>query len=104
MSTSALKLPARLRMGDVSAVWPRLEASLRAEAAQIRNGAGEQLLLSAADLSDFDSSALSVLLGAARICAAERLRLQVHAAPPSLQELARVYGVAELMGLQSASV
>ncbi|MBV8379876.1 MAG: STAS domain-containing protein [Paucibacter sp.] len=102
MDSLALKLPARLRMDDVSVVWSRLEASLRAEAAQIRNGAGERLLLSAAELSDFDSSALSVLLGAARICAAESLRLEVDAAPRSLQDLARVYGVGELLGLQAA--
>ncbi|MBV8604725.1 MAG: STAS domain-containing protein [Pelomonas sp.] len=96
----ALQLPVRLRMDDAAGLWPRLEASLRAEAAQIRNGAGERLRLSAAELADFDSSALSVLLGAARICATEGLRLEVDAAPQALQELARVYGVAELLGLR----
>jgi phospholipid transport system transporter-binding protein len=38
-----------------------------------------------------------VLLNAARLCAAEGVRLHVKQVPPKLQELARVYGVGELL-------
>ena len=97
MPVSMLKLPARLRLDDASAVWDSLSASLRAEAAQVRSAAGAQVQINAAELQQFDSSVLSVLLSALRLCEAEGMRLHVKQVPAKLQELARVYGVDELL-------
>jgi phospholipid transport system transporter-binding protein len=94
---SALKLPARLRMGDARAAWAQMSPALRAEAAQVLVAAGGEVRLSAGALADFDSSALSLLLSAARQCGEQGLTLRLDDAPSKLQELARVYGVAELL-------
>ncbi|MFY7864057.1 STAS domain-containing protein [Roseateles sp.] len=96
-SQSMLKLPASVRMGELPGLWAALQASLRAEAAQVRCGAGTELQLSAAELSEFDSAALTLLLSAARLCHQEGMRLRLQRVPDKLQELARVYGVAELL-------
>jgi len=97
MPVSVLKLPARVRLDDASAVWDGLSASLRAEAAQVRSAAGAEVQINASDLQQFDSAVLSVLLSAARLCVAEGVKLQVEQVPAKLQELARVYGVGELL-------
>lgn len=94
---STLKLPPRLRMDGARATWAQLSPALRAEAAQVRAGAGAEVRLSAAGLTDFDSSALSLLLSAARQCGEQGLTLRLDDAPAKLQELARVYGVTELL-------
>ncbi len=94
---SGLKLPARLRMDEARATWAQMSPALRAEAAQVLAAAGREVRLSAADLTDFDSSALSLLLSAARQCSEQGASLKLVDAPPKLRELARVYGVAELL-------
>jgi phospholipid transport system transporter-binding protein len=93
---SGLKLPARLRMDGACAAWTQMSPALRAEAAQVLAAAGREVRLSAAELSDFDSSALSLLLSAARQCKEQGATLRLDDAPEKLRELARVYGVAEL--------
>lgn len=97
MPDTMLKLPASIRLSAASGLWRALEAGLRAEAAQVRNAAGGRLRLNASELQDFDSAALTLLLQASRLCSQQGVRLEVHGAPPKLQELARVYGVAELL-------
>ena len=92
-----LKLPASVRMDEAPALWAQLQASLRAEAAQVRSAAGALVQISAAELQQFDSSVLSLLLGAARLCTDEGVQLRLNQVPAKLQELARVYGVAELL-------
>ena len=92
-----LKLPASIRLTELPSLWATLQASLRVEAAQVRSAAGAQLRISAAELQDFDSGALTLLISAARLCAREGVQLQLHDVPAKLQELARVYGVAELL-------
>lgn len=94
---SALKLPARLRMDGARAAWAQLAPALRAEAAQVLAAAGREVRLSAALLTDFDSSALSLLLSAARQCGEQGAALKLDDAPDKLRELARVYGVADLL-------
>jgi len=94
---SSLKLPARLRMDGARATWAQMSPALRAEAAQVLAAAGREVRLSAADLKDFDSSALSLLLSAARQCSEQGATLKLADAPEKLRELARVYGVAELL-------
>lgn len=97
MPTTMLKLPDSVRMAEAPQLWASLQASLRAEAAQVGNAAGTALQLNAGALQQFDSAALTLLLGAARLCKQQGLALEIHNAPAKLQELARVYGVAELL-------
>lgn len=97
MPTTMLRLPVSVRMDQAPALWTALQASLRAEAAQVRSAAGAVVAISAAELQHFDSSVLTVLLSAARLCADEGVKLELHHVPTKLQELARVYGVAELL-------
>lgn len=94
---SGLKLPGRLRMDGARAAWAQMSPALRAEAAQVLAAAGREVRLSAAELTDFDSSALSLLLSAARQCNEQGATLKLNDAPEKLRELARVYGVAELL-------
>ena len=98
-----LKLPTRIRLDEAPLVWAQLEASLRAEALQVGNAAGSLVQLNAGELGEFDSSALTLLLSAARLCGAQGLQLQVREAPLKLRELARVYGVDELLWPAPAS-
>lgn len=93
---STLKLPTRLRMDGARAEWAQMSPALRAEAAQVLAAAGREVRLSAAALIDFDSSALSLLLSAARQCSEQGVKLKLDDVPDKLRELARVYGVAEL--------
>lgn len=83
-------------MDDARAAWAQMSPALRAEAAQVLAAAGREVRLSAAALTDFDSSALSLLLSASRQCAEQGAMLKLDDAPDKLRELARVYGVAEL--------
>lgn len=103
MPASMLKLPASVRLDDASSVWAGLSASLRAETAQVRSAAGVEVQISAADLQQFDSAVLSVLLNAARLCLSEGVKLQIRQVPPKLLELARVYGVGELLWADQGS-
>jgi len=105
MSVAMLKLPESVRMQDVPALWMSLEVRLRAEGAQVRSAAGTTLSLSGAELKQFDTGLLSLLLSAARCCSEQGLSLQLQNMPGKLVELARVYGVAELLWpeLQSAA-
>ncbi len=93
---SGLKLPNPLRMDGARAAWAQMSPALRAEAAQVLAAAGREVRLSAAGLTDFDSSALSLLLSAARQCSEQGATLKLDDAPDKLRELARVYGVSEL--------
>ncbi|MDM4767704.1 STAS domain-containing protein [Pelomonas sp. SE-A7] len=92
-----LKLPESVRMAQLPALWPQIQASLRAEGAQVGSAAGKVVQLDAGDLQDFDSGALTLLLSAARLLEQQGLRLQVRQVPAKLQELARVYGVDEVL-------
>ncbi len=84
-------------MEGARVAWAQMSPALRAEAAQVLAAAGREVRLSAAALTDFDSSALSLLLSAARQCSEQGAVLKLEAAPDKLRELARVYGVAELI-------
>lgn len=92
-----LKLPPSVRLAELPALWAQLQASLRAEGAQVGSAAGRVVQLDASDLRDFDSGALTLLLSAARLLDQQGLQLQVHQVPAKLQELARVYGVDEVL-------
>ena len=65
---------------------------------QATHTAGEETVVAdASALTQFDSSALAVLLECRRSCLLEGKRFAVHGMPASLAELARLYGVAALL-------
>lgn len=84
-----MKLPATLTL-------PQAAAALRA--LQAEPGSGR---IDASALQDFDSSALALLLHAKRLAQAAGRDFAVQAPPPKLTQLAQLYGVAALLGLDA---
>ncbi|WP_164846022.1 STAS domain-containing protein [Inhella crocodyli] len=97
MGDTLLRLPATVQLANASALWREWESKLRAEAAGVSAQAGREVRLNAAELTAFDSSALSLLLSCARLCRQHGLNLEVHSAPPALRDLARLYGLDVLL-------
>ena len=60
-------------------------------------------VIDAGALAEFDTGALSVLLELQRRASAQGAALQVHQAPPKLRQLASLYGVDGLLGLQPSA-
>ncbi|HXD08046.1 MAG TPA: STAS domain-containing protein [Burkholderiaceae bacterium] len=58
----------------------------------------ELLTVDGSQLQRFDSSALAVLLECRRLAQAWGKRFELRHAPQALGELARVYGISELVG------
>jgi phospholipid transport system transporter-binding protein len=65
--------------------------------AQLPTDLPPQVMLDAADLTDFDSSALAVLLGLRRVLTQRGSTLRVEGMTPRLRELATLYGVMDLL-------
>ncbi len=86
-------LPARLTHTDAVGYLGHCEAALRAQPVP----PNAVLPLDAAALTDFDSSALAVLLGVRRRVLQAGAQLQLTGAPPQLRDLATLYGVSELL-------
>ena len=61
------------------------------------NDAGTEVVVDAAALQRFDSSALAVLLELRRQCLAAGKGLRVSGLPARLRDLAGLYGVGELL-------
>lgn len=57
-------------------------------------------LIDASALQDFDTSTVALLLEAGRRARARGVKLVVRGAPAQLRELARLYGVEELLSLE----
>jgi phospholipid transport system transporter-binding protein len=88
-----LKLPARLTMAEAAGALEALRAA---------PVGGDALRVDAAALATFDSAALALLLQARREARARGRGFELHGAPPGLRQLARLYGVGELLGLEPA--
>ncbi|QDL53541.1 STAS domain-containing protein [Rhodoferax aquaticus] len=84
-----LSLPATLTQNDASACLEQLTAGLRSEAAQV--------VVDAARLRSFDTSALAVLLALRRECARAGKHFTVQGLPQRLRDLASLYGVESLL-------
>jgi phospholipid transport system transporter-binding protein len=85
-----LVLPADLTRGQASACLQMLTQGLRALT-------DKQVVVDAGALERFDSSALAVLLELRRESKAQGKSLTIQALPPRLNDLATVYGIAELL-------
>ena len=92
MSATAFALPATLIQAQAQSVADGLVASLLARLAQ-----GGEAVLDASALTQFDSSALAVVLACRRAVLAQGGQLRVTGLPERAQALAKVYGVSELL-------
>jgi len=91
--TDAVALPERLTMGEGRATLAQVQAAL--QVAQVP-------VIDASALRELDTAAVALLLDCQRQAHARGLSLQVVGAPPKLAQLARLYGVDALLGLQAA--
>ncbi|MBP7915041.1 MAG: STAS domain-containing protein [Vitreoscilla sp.] len=90
-STDTLALPAQLTLPEARAALETLEAAI-AEA----SGA---VAVDASALTHIDSATLAVLLQCRRSAQARKLGFSVQNAPQRLVDLAKLYGVEELLSL-----
>ena len=90
MDMSPLKLPATL-------LHDQAEACLAQWVAQLPAALPPSVALDASGLTEFDSSALAVLLGLRRVLSQKGSALQVEGMTPRLRELASLYGVMDLL-------
>jgi phospholipid transport system transporter-binding protein len=89
-----MQLPHTLTLSVAGAALGELNAEFA------RNGSGT-LRIDAGPLVEFDTAALALLLEAQRRARAAGRNLEIDGAPPKLQQLARLYGVHELLGLRA---
>ncbi len=89
-----LVLPAEVTQSQAETCLALLRTAARAS----REG---EIVIDAAPLERFDSSALAVLLECRRDCLADGKRFAVAGMPPRLAELAALYGVANLLATQA---
>ncbi len=90
MSTALLVLPSDLRHSNAAACLAQLQS-------QIRSSPDTEVEIQAGSLSEFDSSALAVLLGCRREAESLSKSLKFKQFPAKLRELAMLYGVSELL-------
>jgi phospholipid transport system transporter-binding protein len=93
-----LSLPERLTHREAAATLAQLQAALGSQPA------GGPLVIDATSMQQYDSSALVVLLGLLRHAASLGRACRLNAVPARLQQLAKVYGVLELLDLDAAPV
>ncbi len=91
-SSATLALPAVLMQAQAQSVADGLVQALLAHVAK-----GSEAVLDASALSQFDSSALAVVLACRRAVKAKGAHLRVTGLPARAQALAKVYGVAALL-------
>jgi len=91
ISTASIALPAVLMQAQAQAVADGLVASLTAQLAQ-----GAEAVLDASALTQFDSSALAVILACRRAVLAKGAQIRVAGLPARAQALAQVYGLSAL--------
>ncbi len=88
-----MQLPATATLDQASALAATLPAA-------VASGSGV-LRVDASALTEFDSSAIALLMQARRLAQAAGRGFEVAGAPPKLTELARLYGVDGLLSLAS---
>ena len=94
---TTIALPARLTIGEASATLAQLQQALAAVPT------GTAPVVDASALQALDTSAVAVLLECRRAAQARGTPLSVQGAPAKLADLARLYGVDGLLGLQPAA-
>lgn len=95
-----LVLPASLTHREAPDAVRMLAQTIRRETAGDRAGDPvSALAIDASALTQFDSSALAVLLECGRLAAAAGRRIELRHAPAKLRQLARLYGLDHLLGV-----
>ena len=90
--TASIALPAALMQAQAQAVADSLVASLTTQLAR-----GGEAVLDASALTQFDSSALAVVLACRRAVQVKGAQLRVTGLPERAQALAKVYGLSALL-------
>lgn len=90
-----IALPSHLTLREASAV-------LRSMLPSIAGAAEPTVTVDAAALTHIDSAALAVLLECKRHAQSHQRELVVVNVPARLQELAKLYGVEDMLGMSSA--
>lgn len=90
--TTSIALPAVLLQAQAQSVANGLVTSLTALLAR-----GGEAVLDASALTQFDSSALAVILACHRAVQAKGAQLRVTGLPERVQTLAKVYGLSALL-------
>lgn len=89
-----IPLPASLTMADAAAATAALVGAVGATD-------GPEVTLDASALHDVDTAAVATLLACRRAAQAVGKTFKLHAVPPRLAALTRLYGVDELLGCAS---
>ena len=87
-----LALPASLTVYNAS-------AALRTLAEGISSEAGDVVVIDASALAELDTSAVATLLECRRVAQTNGRCIELRSVPAKLADLARLYGVAELIGV-----
>ena len=90
-----ISLPTTLTMEHASSV-------LRDLAEGISKEPGEVVVIDASALAELDTSAVAALLECRRIAQINGRCIELRNVPPRLADLARLYAVAELIGIPAA--
>ena len=99
-----LVLPASLTHREAPDAVRMLSQTIRRETAGGRAGDPvPPLAVDASALTQFDSSALAVLLECRRLATGAGRTLELRHAPPKLRQLARLYGLDDLLGVGEAA-
>ncbi len=91
-ASTTLTLPAALTLRDARSALASLGPAI-AEAAE------STIVIDAGALAQIDSASLAVLLQCRRLAEGRQRGFEVRNAPPKLVDLAKLYGVAELLGM-----
>ncbi|MEO5688306.1 MAG: STAS domain-containing protein [Burkholderiaceae bacterium] len=86
-------LPASVTLKDAPAILESLRQSFAADG-------GDVWRIDAAPVTQLDTSALAVLLECSRMAAAGKRKMQIVNAPARMSDLAHLYGVDELLGVE----
>ncbi|MDO9313444.1 MAG: STAS domain-containing protein [Burkholderiaceae bacterium] len=96
-SATKLALPPSVLLGDAKDLLKRLTRV-------VSDNPTAPLIVDASALHDFDSSVLAVLLECRRLAQASHREFVLRDAPPRLHQLAGLYGVAGLLGIEAPAV
>jgi phospholipid transport system transporter-binding protein len=91
-AATILTLPAALTLRDARTALASLGPAIEATA-------DGTIVIDAGPLAQLDSASLAVLLQCRRLAESRQRGFEVHNAPAKLIDLAKLYGVAELLGI-----
>ena len=89
-----LALPPSVVLDDAKDLLGQLRRTIAGDSA-------DPLIVNAAALHEFDSSALAVLLECRRLAQSSHRAFVLRDPPPRLMQLAHLYGVATLLGIEA---